>query len=72
MCTSHIVEVRRGDIVHVVVGKDNMGDGMLPFIPDEDKLEEVANTWRELLPEGIEVHVTADTEWVSEVIRPEV
>lgn len=60
--------LRSGDILHVTVGIQDMGDGRGPWIPMDEELHAVREAWLSLVPGGVRVIVTHIGEQV-EVIR---
>lgn len=47
-----------GDILHVRVGVEDLGDGMGPWIPSKKELKYIAKYWQAYVPEGVKVAVT--------------
>lgn len=55
---AELLRLQPGDVLHVKVGIENMGDGMPPWIPSPDELEYTQKTFEPLLPEGVKLVVT--------------
>lgn len=51
-------QVKPGDTLHVRVGINDMGDGLPPWIPEPDQLEQIKNELEAYLPEDVHAYVT--------------
>lgn len=51
-------ELKPGDILHVRVGINDMGDGMPPFIPGPEELDWHRRELEPIVPEGVQILVT--------------
>lgn len=54
-----MIRLKPGDILHIILGIEDFGDGQLPWIPCEEDLDECYNNFRKVIPESVEIIVTS-------------
>jgi hypothetical protein len=53
-----VFKVQPGDVLHVRVGIEDMGDGIGPWIPTPDEVDHVKEEVEAHLPDGVTAYVT--------------
>lgn len=64
------LDLKAGDILHVSVGIQDLGDGQGPWIPGPDDIEEAQVFWKEIVGPDVKV-ATTHFGIVPEVVRAE-
>ena len=62
------LNLQTGDLLHVAVGIEDLGDGQGPWIPNSDHIAAAKADWEAVVPEGVKVIVTHLGQ-VPEIIR---
>jgi hypothetical protein len=65
------VSLAPGDVLHIQLGIQDMGDGLPPWLPTPEEIEFSRRYWQAFVPAGVKVLVTHCGEKIGGVIENE-